>query len=826
MQQAARFPNLLLCCLGIAMLGFGQPAAAQVTQPDVPVTGVETAPTTAEEAIADITPMVNPGDGFPDFSNFTPDYKAWTEVAERAEKMIVRDVSSRFALNRQRASLVEWRDAFSLLLNQYAGRLKTLNAQMTALGPAPEEGKDEPAPVANRRAALTEQRSTLTAPGFLVEEAFVRANGLISEIDTMIRKRETAQFLVRGQSPLNPEYWPNALKALWQGLRDLTAETTTAVRNDIKSGEVGRKLPLAILYFVIALVLLSRRRAWMATEPPAGTAPSNLASLTSLGGSLAQIVMPMIGLVALTLAIVTIDPAGLRSSSVFGAVPFAGFLIVVGRWLSLQFFPDGDNFGLLGYDLETRTQARRVATILAWIVGLWIPLIELLDSGTALEGAPVVINFPVIALLGLLLFRLGQLLARSPSPDLPEGHQQQGRVRKFAGQFCQLVAIAAPVAAAAGYAAASERVMLPTIISLAVIGVVIFLQRLVNDLYAVWARSRGRQSETLMPILIGFVLLILALPVLALVWGARASELFEIWARFREGFTVGETRISPTDFMTFVLTFTVGYLLTRLVQGTLRTTVLPRTHLDLGGQNAVVSGFGYLGIGLATIIAITSAGIDLSSLAFVAGALSVGIGFGLQNIVSNFVAGIILLIERPVSEGDWIEVGGQMGYVRDISVRSTRIETFDRTDVIVPNADLISNQVTNWTRGNLVGRVIVPVGVAYGSDVERVMEILREIAEAHPMVLLATPPSIYFQGFGASSLNFEIRAILRDVNFVVAVKSDMNTEIAKRFAAEGIEIPFPQSDIWLRNPETLAPQVRPAADLPEAQSNDTTKGDT
>jgi small-conductance mechanosensitive channel len=403
----------------------------------------------------------------------------------------------------------------------------------------------------------------------------------------------------------------------------------------------------------------------------------------------------------------------------------------------------------------------------------------------------------------LVVYRFASHLRAVPTEDGARATNVTGVLARVFGRLIRFASIVAPVLALVGFTNLSIVFVFPMIATIGLIYAIFIVQELLIEIYKTIAGGAQTATDGLLPVLINFSVVLASLPVFALIWGARVANLTEIWTQFKDGISIGGTQISPLDFMTFVMVFTIGYGATRLIQSALKGTVLPKTKLDLGAQNAVVSGFGYVGVFLAAMAAISSTGLDLSSLAIVAGALSVGIGFGLQNIVSNFVSGIILLIERPVSQGDWIEVGGKMGYVRDISVRSTRIETFDRTDVIIPNADLVSGVVTNWTRGNTVGRLIVPVGVAYGTDTRKVEKILAEIASQQPMVVQDPPPAVVFQGFGADSLDFDIRAILRDVNYMNSVKSEINHQIAERFVQEGIEIPFAQRDIYIKNIDEL-----------------------
>ncbi|UUP16055.1 mechanosensitive ion channel family protein [Nitratireductor thuwali] len=288
-------------------------------------------------------------------------------------------------------------------------------------------------------------------------------------------------------------------------------------------------------------------------------------------------------------------------------------------------------------------------------------------------------------------------------------------------------------------------------------------------------------------------------PLILFQWGFHWAELTAWTYGIANRVSIGNISFSLVGILTGLLVFIVGYFVARWFQGWLDGRVMARSRLDTGVRNSVRTAVGYAGVVVAALFGVATAGIDLSSLALVASALSVGIGFGLRNILENFVSGLILLVERPFKAGDWIVAGTVSGTVKKISVRATEIETFQRQTVILPNSELINAAVGNWTHKNSLGRVEIPVGVAYGTDVKKVHAILLEIAQNNRLVLKNPEPFVLFAGFGDSSLDFEIRVYLADILAQLEVQNEIRFAIVEAFEREGIEIPFPQRDIHVRS---------------------------
>lgn len=738
-----------------------------------------------------------------------PDYEEWRAFAARTERLIDGALTSDSVLAELRADLVSFRARFLAAQDANASRIATVREQIAALGPPPEGDTTEAPELAARRAELSEQLTTLQAPGIAAQEAFRRADGLIRQIDTTLRERQAEALLTLWPSPLNPVNWVSAVDSIWGTTFTFGTQIAGSLEDPARMREFRSNMPVVILLVLLSGFVLLRGREWierivtrLLDEGGARRSKRLLAQVMSI----TQIIVPVAAVFGLSLAIEATSLFGEIGSALTGAMVFAGLGYFTARWAGRQMFPVHESTDSpLKLPAPRRREGRLMANLVGLFLGVYYLLRAYLDPARQPDAANSVITFPLLVLAGVVLFRLGVLLSLHLRLNVADASETRffDRVIGILGKLAMAIGLGAPIFAAVGYVQAAQALLFPAITSLGLITALIFLTQLVGDLYDSVTNRGPNDPDALIPALINFGLVVLSLPLFALLWGVRVAELLEIWQVLREGFTLGDTRIAPGNILSFVIVFSIGYLITRMMQGALGSTVLPKTRIDKGGQKAIISGTGYLGIFIAALVAISMAGIDLSGLAIVAGALSVGIGFGLQNIVSNFISGVILLIERPVAEGDWIEVGGTMGTVRAISVRSTRIETFDRTDVIVPNADLISGTVTNWTRYNSLGRIMVPVGVAYGSDTRKVERILKEIGDAQPLALLDPEPVVHFVNFGADALEFELRLVLSDVAFGLAVRTEIRHQIAQRFKEEGIEIPFAQRDIWLRNPEVL-----------------------
>ncbi len=689
-------------------------------------------------------------------------------------------------------------------IEQAEKRSRELENQLATLGePVPGESVDVRRKRQQSRAEIARQKKRLGECRLLALR--------IQELDQLIDERLQAilarELFARGPHLLtllrsnleSPGVWLEAARHL---------VTSHSGLQQLSPGQWLGLVLVALVALIVSLKLrrrLYRRGSGMAPQP--ADYPAQLLQAVLLTGALHAPRLLVTGAVAATLHLMlqAAEPRLFLSILADGLVGY----FLVAALLRLAFDPPPPARPLIGMREEIcRALGRRLAVVaLLVLLGylLYFALVSVgLPQHAFLLAQDVFVFFWVVNLAWA-----AWVLIRAP------------RFRDYRWLFFLVIlSLAASLAAEwIGYrnlALAIWRILLGTVTAY---WLALFLSRLAGSFfdsvdrgYYRWTRrlkaSLGLEPDRSLPgtVWLRLVSIILIWGGFALtvvyVWGFSDTVIAELWSYLFEGFDIGTLHIVPMQLLWAVLV--VAVLIT--VGGWLRTQLdrhwLSHARLDRGAHEALITITGYLITIIAVLIGLSIAGVDFGNLAIIAGALSVGIGFGLQNVVNNFVSGLILLFERPIKTGDWIVVGDTEGYVKQIRIRSTQIQTFDNADVIVPNSDLISSPVTNWMLRNIRGRVKLPVTVAYGSDTAKVKEILEQLAREHPKVITdgsAPPPRVLFMAFGDSALEFELWVYIHNIDDRFLVNSDLNFAIDQAFREAGIEIPFPQRDLHIRD---------------------------
>lgn len=754
------------------------------------------------------------------------------DLFKRVESGLESGVLSPRTLLELRAQLVEVRDRSAVVVQRGSIRADALSAQLDSLGPPPGGDGTEAEEVAQRRKELVNELADANAPVRRAREVVRLAEVLIRKVDNQLRGREIRKILERYPSPLLPSTWVEGVSNIADFGKRLDRDYKSEFARPSVSKQLGETVPLALILAALGILFLlvmqrpiERRLIAIAERQPSGPRALFLAVVCNLS----FFVLPAIGAAALIAIIPLIDVQPNSAKTVLENAPVIAFFLIVSNWMGHTLFsPRQTGWRLLNLSESEALYGLHLCQGLGFFLSLEI-FFEALDRDNGFAPATIsIVSSPIICLAAVLLWLLANLLrsdetgaeaAAAPEED-PEAAAVEPQDSGFLFLLSLLMkasAVLAVCVALAGYVELARTATLPMILTVGLLGFGFLLFHLaLLIIKTVLHKEDGEEGLVLTSFALVTILTLILLPVVAMLWGARATDILGVWRLLTNGVQLGDIRLSLNSFLILVVIFAVGVGVTRWLQGVLKTSVLPQTKIDTGAQTAIVTGLGYVGMTLAALVAISTAGLNLSSLAVVAGALSVGIGFGLQTIVSNFVSGIILLVERPIKEGDWIEVSGQSGYVRKISVRSTRIETFDRHDVIIPNSDLIAGIVKNMTLTSRSGRLILPVGVAYGSDLEKVKTILMSAARGHNGILRYPAPFVLFRGLGDSSLNFELRCYLRSVEDIMSVQSDLYFNVYNELGKAGVEIPFPQRDLHIRDIDRLvsALERRPAQDAP------------
>ncbi len=728
-------------------------------------------------------------------------------LLDRVETSLKRDGLSVQTLYELGRTLVPARDELRAKVASLAPRLAQAEARLKQLGPPPAKDAPPEAPaIAEERARLNKDFSELDAPLKQARLLAARADQLAELITERRRSAYAEQLFEQTPSVLSPSLWLAAARALpdeFAGMAEVIGAWWELLREPDSAGRIaGAVLTLAAI--AVAMLLFWR---WLGrrigTTPGAPTRFGK--ALTALGVLLRITLIPPLATVAVVAILENFQLLPGRLIDIGYGLAIAVLIATFGRAVATGLLaPDAPERRLAAIDDDT---ARMLVAHLVWGARAMGLLVLLLVIYKVLGGPPVLVIATNMAFATAICVLLAHLLwfSHRQRANLEDETLPRALWIRTIGWLVLTVMLVALLVGYSGFASFIAERMLST---LAVLGMLYLLLMLTHALFverlgANTARGRAmaanlgvspRRLGLIASLVSGGICLFLILTALILIvgpWEVTAGDFLDTARNFAFGFRIGDVTVSFPAILAAAFWLLVALLITRVLQKWLERHLLPRTELEPSLQQSITAIVGYVGMIVAIVLALTQLGIDLQRVALIAGALSVGIGFGLQSIVSNFVSGLILLTERPIRIGDLVVVKGEEGYVRRIRVRATEIETFERASVIIPNAEFITSAVKNWTHANTTGRIIIKVGVSYDCDPDQVCAILLACAADQPRLLKQPPPRALLLGFGDFALEFELRAFVGHVDDGLLARSDLHLEILRRFRAADIEIPAP-----------------------------------
>lgn len=730
---------------------------------------------------------------------------------EQREKILTGPRVGSGDLTRARDGIEAVADKIRHVIDITTPRLEAARERLTQLGPKPKEG-EEGEDVARERLEREHAVAEIDETQRLAKSLLVQSDQIVDQVSNRRRAAFTRGLFERSTALVSPDLWMRAAADIPRDLRALQSAVEDTAALFARNGTIGNLLLLGIAFGISIALYFGRRNIAprLGRRDAKAVDPSQRRKLLAAWRVFLLGTIPaFIGSYAVYYALDATDLLPLRllpaAGAILGGLAFIAFVEALADAL---LSPDKPSWRVATMSDAAAARVTRLAVGIAIVITV-VKSIEALNSGISAALPISIATRGIGALATALILAIGlHRFADSAEQEeacfgpyvAPEATTGIGGPARLLGWAAAVVIAIAPIVGYVAFAA----FVIDQLVWTAGLFVLLFLlissadtfiggtlgddTKIATALQAnTGLRKRSINQIAVLATGLARVVLVLVAALLALApWGLDSTDVFSSVRSAFFGFKVGDVTISLSTIVLAIGLLLLGMAVTRAIQRWLEQTYLPATDLDAGLRNSISTIAGYIGFLLTLALAFSYLGLSLEKLTIVAGALSVGIGFGLQSIVNNFVSGLLLLWERPIRVGDQVLIGDSEGIVKRISVRSTEIQTFDRSAVIVPNSNLISGIVKNRVRGDRTGRVSITVSVLRNQDPVHAAELLMRCGQAQPDVLKEPPPRVVFRKIGDPFLEFELIVMIVDVSLGLKVQNDLNLTVFQTLSQAGM----------------------------------------